>query len=207
MTKTSQNRALLLNLGAITVLSAVSSIVFKLSLAYRDPISSDFSIYIDIAKGLTLNPATFDPSGAWPLGYPLALRALSFLENWHYAGAVISFISLLAVSIASFYILRTGFGFLSSFIGSLSIPLNSSIITWSVGHSSDMPSLAMAFLSIAFFLAWRRTGSAKNFACSRCLYWALIPFQIFFTFAPFLASSSHNLAGHVFAVAKTYQTY
>ena len=162
MTKTSQNRALLLNLGAITVLSAVSSIVFKLSLAYRDPISSDFSIYIEIAKGLSLNPATFDPSGAWPLGYPLALRALSFLENWHYAGAVISFISLLAVSIASFYILRTGFGFLSSFIGSLSIPLNSSIITWSVGHSSDMPSLAMAFLSIAFFLAWRRTGSAKT---------------------------------------------
>ena len=93
MTKTSQNRALLLNLGAITVLTAVSSIVFKLSLAYRDPISSDFTIYIEIAKGLSLNPATYDPKGVWPLGYPLALRALSFLGNWHYAGAAISFIN------------------------------------------------------------------------------------------------------------------
>jgi hypothetical protein len=153
---------MLLNLGAITVLTAVSSSVFKLSLAYRDPISGDFPTYIDIAKGLTLNPATYDPTGVWPLGYPLALRALSFLGNWHYAGAAISFISLLTVSIASFYILRNGFGSLSSFIGSLSIAINSSIITYSVGHSSDMPSLAMAFLSIAFFLAWRRTGSAKT---------------------------------------------
>ena len=162
MTKTSQNRALLLNLGAVVVLSAISSVIFKLSLVYGDPISGDFSGYIKIAKVLSLNPATYDPSGVWPLGYPLALRALSFLENWHYAGAAISFISLLTVSIASFYILRTGLGFLSSFIGSLSITTNSSIITWSVGHSSDMPSLAMAFLSIAFFLTWRRTGSAKT---------------------------------------------
>lgn len=139
---------------AICVLSTISTFVLWLSLTYKDPISGDFSSYISIATNLIFNPRTFDPAGTWPLGYPLALRAMSLMGDWNRAGALISYASLLTISISSYYALKTSFRAFPCLLGSCIAAFNSTLVTYSVGHSSEMPTLAFAYLCLACMASW-----------------------------------------------------
>jgi hypothetical protein len=153
------SRSRLLDFCLISVLAAISAYIYKLSLTHRASISGDFPYYVQFAEGLSLDPSTFDPMGVWPLGYPLALRALSGLGSWQEVGSLIGFLALLTIGIASFFLLKTAYGSIPSFLGALVSVFNPAVVKYAVGQSSDLPALALAFVCIGFFVYWFKRKS------------------------------------------------
>lgn len=154
------SRSRLLDFSLIAILAAIATYIYRLSLTHRASISGDFPYYVQFAEGLALDPRTFDPMGVWPLGYPLALRALSGFGSWQEVGSLISFLALLTVAVASFFLLKTAYGAIPSFLGALATVLNPTVVKYAVGQSSDLPALAVSFVCVAFFSQWYRAKSS-----------------------------------------------
>jgi 4-amino-4-deoxy-L-arabinose transferase-like glycosyltransferase len=153
------NRKKWAKVGSIALLIAISTWLFTLSNTYRDSISGDFPEYIGIAKNLSLNPETFDPTGTWPLGYPLLLRLASGTGSWQHAGSLISFIFSATIGISAFYLLRTCYDKISSLLGAIASIMTRPALVCSVGYSSDVPAMAFAFLSLTNFTFWAQKKS------------------------------------------------
>lgn len=82
------------------------------------------------------------------------LRIFSNFRPWYEAGSLISFLALLAIGIASFFLLRSAFKPIPSFIGALVSICSPTVVRHAVGYSSDLPAFAFAFVSISFLAYW-----------------------------------------------------